>query len=217
MEQIINLEFSHNFCESRLTNNTPPEIYNAYSSLIITTFPLVLGFPKNAVFYNLACMLAFNGCASFYYHYYLDWVGKQADEMSMILATYYGIWGLLKMYFIKNKEVINKYNGLNSIFMIMFLIFNTISKYDFLFPTLFTIYMCVALNLIYKVSKKYHYPYKNYLIISFIGTKCWFISEVFCNEYTQYGHVVWHCLFPLGFYKLILYYDEQKTNLKKLK
>jgi len=209
-------KFIHNFCESRLTNNTPPEIYNAYTSLIITAFPLLFGFPKNIVFYNFACMLAFNGCASFYYHYYLDWVGKQADEMSMILATYFGIWGLLKMYFIKNKELLNWYNGWNSIFMISFLIFNTNSKYDFLFPILFTIYIGISLGLIYKISQIYNYYYKMHLMISLIGAKCWFISEIFCNEYTQYGHVVWHFLFPLGFYQLILYYDEKFTNLKKI-
>ena len=102
-------------------------------------------------------MLAFNGCASFYYHYYLDWVGKQADEMSMILATYFGIWGLLKMYFIKNQGLLNWYNGWNSMFMISFLIFNTNSKYDFLFPILFTIYIGISLGLIYKISEIYNY------------------------------------------------------------
>ena len=40
----------HNFCESRLTNYQPPEIYNAYTSLFITFIPLVLGFPKTNVF-----------------------------------------------------------------------------------------------------------------------------------------------------------------------
>ena len=210
-------EFSHNFCESRLTNNTPPELYNACSSLIITIFPLLLGFPKDSVFYNFACMLVFNGFASCYYHYYLDWIGKQADEMSMILATYYGIWGLIKMYFIDNKDVLNKYNGWNSIFMIIFLIFNTIQKYDYLFPILFTVYVSFSLNLIYQLAQRHRYNYKRYLVLSFIGTKCWVISEVYCNEYTQYGHVLWHCLFPLGFYQMILYYDNQFTDLKNLK
>ena len=52
-------------------------------------------------------MLAFNGCASFYYHYRLTWIGKQSDEVSMILATYFGIWGLLKMYFYNKRERLN--------------------------------------------------------------------------------------------------------------
>lgn len=221
LEQIQNQkqvsEFSHNFCESRLSNYMPPEIYNAYTSLIITAFPLILGFPRNTHFYNLACMLTFNGFASFYYHYYLDWNGKQADEMSMILATYFGIEGLLQMYYIGDRNQINKYNGWNTIFMILFLIFNTNSQYDHLFPILFTMYVSIALSLIYNISEIYDYQYKRYLFISFIGTKCWFISEVYCNEYTQYGHVVWHALFPLGFYQLILYYDEKMMRLKKLK
>ena len=206
--------FIHNFCESRLTNNQPPEIYNSYTSLFITLFPLVLGFPKNNIFYNVACMLAFNGVASFYYHYNLNWIGKQADEISMILANYYGIWGLLKMFYIQNKHILNWYNGWNTIFMIIFVIFNTISKYDFLFPTLFTGYITLTLYLIHKVSKKYNYEYSNNLIISSIGAGCWIISEVWCNEYTKYGHVIWHFLFPLGFYHLVLTFDNEFRALK---
>lgn len=67
----MNNNFEHNFCESRLNNNVPPEIYNSYTSLAITFIPLIMGFPKSNTFYNVACMLAFNGCASFYYHYTL--------------------------------------------------------------------------------------------------------------------------------------------------
>ena len=48
---------------------------------------------------------------------------------------------------------------------IIFVIFNTISKYDFLFPTLFTSYITLTLYLIHKVSKKYNYEYANNLII----------------------------------------------------
>ena len=40
----------HNFCESRLTNYHPPEIYNAYTSLFITVIPFMLGFPKTTLF-----------------------------------------------------------------------------------------------------------------------------------------------------------------------
>ena len=206
--------FIHNFCESRLTNNEPPELYNSYTSLFITICPLLLGFPKNNIFYNIACMLAFNGIASFYYHYTLSWIGKQGDEISMILANYYGIWGLLRMYYIHDKKALNWYNGWNTIFMLIFLIFNTISAYDYLFPILFTLYVCITLKLIDIVSNKYNYTYKNYMIISSIGANCWIISEIWCNEYTKYGHVVWHFLFPLGFYKLVLKYDDEFRTLR---
>ena len=37
-------KFEHNFCESRLQNNQPPELYNAYTSLAISVFPFVLGY-----------------------------------------------------------------------------------------------------------------------------------------------------------------------------
>ena len=198
--------FSHNFCESRLTNYTPPEIYNSYTSLIISCYPFIYGFPRHVVFYNVACMLLFNGFASFYYHYKLDWIGKQADEISMILATYYGIWGLLTMY-LDDKADLNWYNGFNTFFALILLIFNTIMIYDYLFSFLFAIYIFIGLYFIHKVSLIYDYTYKTNMFLSLMGTNCWVISEVYCNEYTQYGHVIWHFLFPLGFYRLIIDYD----------
>ena len=84
--------FNHNFCESRLQNYQPPEIYNAYTALVISIVPFISGFPKDTKLYNVAIMFIMNGAASFHYHYYLDWFGKQADEVSMILATYFGLW-----------------------------------------------------------------------------------------------------------------------------
>ena len=206
----MNNNFEHNFCESRLNNNVPPEIYNSYTSLAITFIPLIMGFPKSNTFYNVACMLAFNGCASFYYHYTLSWIGKQADEVSMILASYFGIWGLLEMYYVGNQTLSNWYNGWNSMFMIIFIVMNTLVKYDVLFPYLFSMYIGVVLYLIDIVSKKYNRIYRPYLMISFTGASCWILSEIHCTEYTKYGHVVWHVLFPLGFYKLIMRFDDMK-------
>ena len=206
----MNNNFEHNFCESRLNNNVPPEIYNSYTSLAITFIPLIMGFPKSNTFYNVACMLAFNGCASFYYHYTLSWIGKQADEVSMILASYFGIWGLLEMYYAGNQTLSNWYNGWNSMFMIIFIVINTLVKYDVLFPYLFSMYIGVVLYLIDIVSKKYNRVYRPYLMISFTGASCWILSEIHCTEYTKYGHVVWHVLFPLGFYKLIMRFDDMK-------
>lgn len=211
----MNKLFLHNFCESRLNNNLPPEIYNSFTSFFITIIPLFYGFPKNNIFYNVACMLAFNGCASFYYHYTLSWFGKQVDEISMILATYYGIWGLLKMYYFDNKNQLNWYNGWNGIFMINFIAFNTLIEYDFLFPILFSIYISSVLYLLHIISKKYNLHYKKNLLISSIGANCWILSEIYCNEYTSFGHVIWHLLFPLGFYNIIMEYDNKLLQLKK--
>lgn len=210
MDNNMDNNFEHNFCESRLNNNLPPEIYNSYTSLAITFIPLIMGFPKSNTFYNVACMLAFNGCASFYYHYTLSWIGKQADEVSMILASYFGIWGLLEMYYAGNQTLSNWYNGWNSMFMIIFIVMNTLVKYDVLFPYLFSMYIGVVLYLIDIVSKKYNRIYRPYLMISFTGASCWILSEIHCTEYTKYGHVVWHVLFPLGFYKLIMRFDDMK-------
>ena len=180
----------HNFCESRLNDNDPPELFNSYTSFFITIIPLLYGLPENIIFFNIACMLIFNGFASFYYHYTLSWIGKQADEMSMILSTYFGICGLTKLLYItncKNKKIIF---GINNIFMIMFLIFNADENTDKFFPYLFGIYICMVLILIHKVSNKYKHiancanncNYKYELMLSASGAICWIISELYHKE-----------------------------------
>ena len=206
-------KFEHNFCESRLQNNQPPELYNAYTSLVITVFPFVYGFPKHQPFINVAYSLTFNGFASFYYHYYLDWVGKQSDEISMIFANYYGLNGLIILSNPKNVIMKRKLQFLNLLYMYLFLIVNTIIKYDKYFPYLFGIYLMPSLYLIRSIAIKKNEYYLRYLFISLIGALCWIISEVHCTKYTQYGHVVWHFLFPLGFYKIILNYDQIQDKL----
>lgn len=203
--------FKHNFCESRLQNNQGPELVNAYTALAVTIIPFVTRFPKNPLFYNVACMLACNGIASFHYHYHLSWYGKQIDEISMILANYFGLWGLIDMYY-DNMIHGNQLNKYNTLFMYLFLASNTIIEYDHLFPSIFGIYVGFTIVMIHKVAKKYNTPYKRYLAVSYIGFACWMISEYNCNETTVYGHAVWHILFPLGFFRILKNYDDIQSN-----
>ena len=205
---IHDINFKHNFCESKLQNNDGPEVINAYTSLIISIVPFVYGFP------NVACMLSVNGFASYHYHYYLTWVGKQGDEISMILANYFGMWKLIDMYY-TGYEKQNMLNRYNTAFMYLFLLGNTLIQYDPLFPSIFGVYVGGTLIMIYKVANKYHISYKKNLFISFIGASCWIVSEHFCNEYTKYGHPIWHILFPLGFYKLVLDFDSVMEGLPR--
>ena len=207
--------FHHNFCESKLQNNKGPEIMNSYTSLIISIVPIVLGFPKYPLFYNVACMLAANGVASYHYHYYLDWVGKQADEISMILANYFGLWGLINVYY-KRSESRNRLNRYNTAFMYSFLVFNTLMHYDELFPSIFGVYVGGSLYMIYQVAQKYKVAYKRYLLVSLTGAISWIICEHFCNHITKYGHPLWHVFFPLGFYQLLLEYDKLKMRIDDL-
>ena len=199
--------FNHNFCESRLQNDTPPEIYNSITSLAVTIVPVVSGFPEYHPFYNVATMFVLNGFASCYYHYYLTWLGKQADEITMILANYFGLWGLIDMVYSKptNRRPLHL---LNTLFMYGFLVSNTLIQNDQLFPTVFSVYIAGSLYMIRRVAYKYNTPYKRYLFVSLFGAACWIISEEFCNEYTVHGHSIWHLLFPLGLYQLILKYDK---------
>ena len=217
-------EIIHNFCESRLNDNQSPEILNSYTSLFITFIPLIYGLPKNIIFFNISCMLLFNGFASFYYHYTLTWIGKQSDEISMILSCYFGINGLIEMNYYDNEKYKKIYTSINNIYMIIFIVLNTNIKTDKYFPYLFANYIFFVLFFINKVSNKYRtldnykyiLNYKLELLLSFIGALSWIISEIFCNSYTTYGHIIWHFLFPLGFYKLILKYDNLLSNINSI-
>ena len=205
-------EFSHYFCESKLQGNRGPEYWNAYTSLVISVVPFVMGFPKYPLFYNVACMLSVNGFASFHYHYYLDWAGKQGDEISMILANYFGLWGLINMYYKRSQER-NQLNRYNTAFMYLFLVFNTFINYDYLFPTIYGVYVGGSLYMIRKVAKKYNIHYKRYLFVSVIGALAWIICEHFCSPQTVYGHPLWHVFFPMVFYCLLLEYDRFKITM----
>ena len=203
------LTFTHNFCESRLNNNMPPEIINSISALYMLVLPFIFGFPKNGIFFNIAVLLQFNGFASSYYHYNLNWIGKQMDEISMILANYFGVWSLLKIYYLKNIKKINYYNRINLVYMTSFISINTLTGMDIIFPFLFAMYISYTTYLIHLVSIKYNFLYKSYLFLSLIGAIYWIISELWCNNWTYLGHSAWHILFPTGFYKLILQYDRK--------
>ena len=96
------MEFNHNFCESRINNYNTPEIWNSYSSLAISIIPLLFRSPNSDLLLNIKYLLIFNGISSFIYHYYLTWLGKQLDELSMILTNYFGLSFLLNVFFTNN-------------------------------------------------------------------------------------------------------------------
>lgn len=204
----MNNKVIHNFCESRLQNNNPPEIFNAFTSFFISIIPFIFGFPKNIYFFNSSLLLIINGITSFYYHYYLNYFGKQSDEIAMILITYYTIFGLLNLQFYNYQNKIINYNIYNLIYMFLFIVFNTEIYFDFLFPYLFSSYLIPLLYLVYINGNFYNINYKNEILISIFGAISWIVSEVFCNKYTKYGHIIWHILFPLGYYKLLLKFDQ---------
>jgi hypothetical protein len=206
------IDFKHNFCESLLQKGEGPEILNSITSLAISITPFIVGFPNYPPFYNVACMLSVNGIASCYYHYSLTWLGKQADEISMILANHFALMGLTGMYY-EQSPYGNRLNSYNLIFMYLFLVLNTLHQYDVLFPSLFGVYVGGTLVMIHKVSVKYRVPYTIRLFVSLLGALCWIVSEHACSSITKYGHPLWHVLFPFGFYKLLLDYDVARTEL----
>jgi hypothetical protein len=139
-------------------------------------------------------------------------VGKQGDEISMILANYFGMWGLINMYYAKSEKR-NNLNRYNTAFMYLFLVANTLLENDTLFPSIFGVYVGGSLVMIYKVGKKYNISYKRNLAISLTGAIGWIVAEHFCSDYTKIGHPLWHFLFPLGFYKVILEFDKIMDQL----
>lgn len=209
--KLIYMEFIHNFCESRMNNNKAPEIFNSYSSLIITFIPFMYRTPSSKLLLNIKYLLIFNGISSFIYHYNLNWMGKHLDEISMILMNYFGINYLLSVFLLSNYHF-DFFRMINLYFTIIFLTINTFQNNDYLFPIIFSFYLIPTIYLIITITKVYqlnHVCIYNSLIITLIGAISWIISELFCNEVTKYGHIIWHCLFPLGFYKIIDNFDKK--------
>ena len=96
----------------------------------------------------------------------------------------------------------------------VFFIINSVIRFDKYFPILFSLYLIPTIYYIRKVALIYKVSHVRYLVLSSIGASCWIISEVYCNEYTVYGHVVWHFFFPLGFYRILMLYDELYHKLR---
>lgn len=212
------MEFKHNFCESRLNNFNPPEMWNSFSSLAISIIPFLYTTPTNNLLFNIKYLLVFNGFASFLYHYNLNWFGKQLDEISMILCNFFGLSYLINIYLLNcnySKSIKDMIKLANIYFCVFFLTINTFIKLDFLFPHIFLIYLLPTIYMIYLNSKIYSNDitinkiYES-LAISILGALSWFLSEMICNDITKFGHVIWHFLFPLGFYKIVVYFDKKK-------
>lgn len=211
------MEFKHNFCESRLNNDIGPEILNSVSSFFISLVPFMYGFPKDSLLFNFSILFVIQGMSSFVYHFYLNWFGKHFDESSMILMIYLGIYNLVKLYFGEGNSNVNIFSTINNIYFILFISINTLPYLDFYFPIIFGIYVKFALYFLVLIMIKYEVKYQKWikpLLISGIGASCWIISEIHCNNYTKYGHVIWHILFPIGFYKIILLIDSLVLPLK---
>jgi hypothetical protein len=221
--------FEHNFCESRIYYKTEigmlndieekiPEIVNMYSSFFIFFLPIIYGIPKNYALRRVIFLMMLNGFASAYYHYNLNWLGKQIDELTMIFPLYIAIIELL--FRLKKDRLITPKLILLDIYFILLLTLNSFPVLDFLFPITFFIPILYISYLITLFSQKYKMSLKS-LRFTFFGAFCWAVSEIFCNKYTYIGHALWHIFFPLGFIKIIhkmdkiLYRVYTKKNLSK--
>lgn len=211
------MEFKHNFCESRLNECNSPELLNSLSSFFISIIPFIYGFPKDSLLFNFSVLFLIQGISSFIYHYYLNWFGKHFDESCMILMLYLGAYNLIKLYFKEGNRNINIFSTINNIYFILFISLNSLPYLDFYFPILFGIYVKFTLYFLVLTMFKYEVKYQKWaepLLIASIGALCWIVSEINCNDYTKYGHVIWHVLFPIGFYRIILTVDDLLLSFK---
>lgn len=200
--------FQHNFCESRLQDDRGPEMFNACSSLIISIVPLCHKMVNKTYFKKVRYMLILNGGFSFYYHYSLSWLGKHLDEGTMLLANYYIMSEFIQYYDDRANTLLNIQN---TCMLPVILAVNTIPSMDPYFSYIFTIYCMPTVISMMDYAKKYDSigDLMIYGSVSFIGVISWLISENMCNEYTTYGHILWHLFFPLGIYRILLMFDEK--------
>ena len=201
--------FSHNFCESKVFGGGP-EVLNSLSSLFIVFLPFIYGFPKLISFNRITYMLMFTGFSSFYYHFYLNWVGKQLDELGMIFALYTGIFEIIYLF---NKPYPKFVLYSLDFYFVIFIAINTVPEYDVYFPILFSIpcfilsYYIKKLNFLLRIDIR---PLKNCAI----GLGFWILSEVFCNKLFFIGHALWHILFPMGIMIFINNIDKAISHKK---
>tara|TARA_B100000925_G_C22007996_1_gene474650 strand:- start:1330 stop:1983 length:654 start_codon:yes stop_codon:yes gene_type:complete len=190
--------FSHNFCESKIFNDQP-EIFNAISSLFITIIPFFYNFPRNVALRRVTFILMLNGIFSSYYHFNLNWFGKQLDELTMIFALYIGTIEII--------NIINSHDKKNYLLYDFFTItmtsINTLPNYDLIFPFMFFIGVLYLLFNIYILKQSLPIIDVTCLKCSFYGSIFWILSEIFCNRFFYFGHSLWHIMFPLGFIKFI--------------
>ncbi len=128
----------------------------------------------------------------------------------MILMIYLGVYKLIKIYFGEDNKNMNIFATINNIYFILFTSLNSLPYLDFYFPIFFGIYVNFTLYFLVLTMLKFKVKYQKWaepLLIASVGASCWIISEIHCNEYTKYGHVIWHILFPIGFYRIILTID----------
>ena len=198
----------YNFCESIINNNNPPELLNSISSLGISIIPLFIGLPKKSIILRyIGYIFILTGISSSYYHYNLNWIGKQADELCMLFLNLLGNIFLIKHIFKKNIYKIF-FNILNIIIFITLLILNLKIKNVLKFPKYYLIYSIFTIYLVIKYTIKNKLNFLKNLLLSLLGFMFWIISEKFCNNYTFIGHSIWHILFPLGIYLIILNIDK---------
>jgi len=222
-------DIDHSFCESTLTGL--PEYYNAISSLFILFFGLYgMINTYNELFIDiLYANLAIVGIGSFGYHWFGNIGWALFDEIPMILAIFTGIIYTDNVYFLLSKE--KNYNDIlvikNLVYekkikllvylfsMCIIIIYNAMTNFRKLFPTIFGI---VATYLYYKIfilmkllnhNLKHIILHKiqNSLFTIALSAIIWISTELTCNYIKLYifllGHPLWHFFIGHGFYNLI--------------
>ena len=155
------------------------EYYNTLSSF----FYVVIGYIFiNSRVSRLAKSVMAIGIGSMFLHGTLRFYGQWLDEMSMIVACFFGL-----------HEISPRKKPLRYLPFVL-LIYIHCYKYFIIFLVIFS---CINIYLIvHSLNKKWqNLNIFLYAVLFILGTGCWFIDQLFC-EYVQhlYLHAWWHVL-----------------------
>eukprot|EP01084_Bolivina_argentea_P008635 16161_1 len=223
---------SKGFCESFLRNG-PPEYFNSLSALFVIftgvygLYNVSFGYNISSVWRIIFCMFILNGITSMNYHYTLFFGWKFADEYTMIIAVYLGVYEgaqvMLKKTIIIDKKYFHQqyYPILLNILAFILMVISTISitllatdmeSNDAVAIAFgFAVICILALAYFgtyyaYKKEKasnneqfKVFFKLLNWiLIVTFIAAVSWLGTEPFCKDIKWMQYLHAHVFWHLG-------------------
>ena len=215
-----------NFCERKLYPDRP-EYINAISALYITGIGYynLRKIAKKSVSLSLIhWCICINGIGSFYYHWTAWYLFRLIDEFTMIIPLWIGIVKIMH-----DLNYSTYWLGIISIYNILLLVFDVFPWFKY-FAILFLIEMLLIIPLYNGVYiqytqsqniiiRKFAYfknnGFKGIVICSISGIT-WGIAELNCNEYSVFGHAIWHIGMSTGLCNIIQYLNKHTELVKNL-
>jgi dihydroceramidase len=187
---------SVHFCESKYTHvYWIAEYYNTISCFFYLLAGCVLWKYQNKKLFGISIILV--GLGSIMLHMTMRCYGQWFDEISMLITTFLG---MKKMKIISNyflAPVILLYYYLHEYFSYFLIIF--------LGSQIYIMYKSVNLFIKRRENIKKKTLLASYICFFIIGTSCWLVDQIYCEEFREYNlHAWWHFFTALGAYCGIL-------------